>query len=281
MRNAIKRPRHNILTLASCNLDSWLRTPRTIIMLIAAVLLCFVETQKIFRIYSFDGYSLNMLESIFLVAYTGFNILMSSMLFLVMISELPMQISFQHYSLVRVSRRKWLNGQVLYCLSMVLVFVLLLLVCAFVFCAQSASWQTGWSPLIKGVVPGVYAVLSEFLVGNFSPLGALAAALLPVAGLWFTLSMFLLFTSLFGIAKLGLMTAAFALIVDYISIQNSLPFSPMQYANLALIDGSGRFTESFYTMLIVYVVLNVLFYAAMCYRVKRMDLSFNVKKTIS
>ncbi|MEG1013566.1 MAG: hypothetical protein RSE58_13060 [Clostridia bacterium] len=281
MPNARKRHRHSIVVLATSNMDSWLHTPRTIVMLVAAVLLCFVETQKLFRNYSIEGYSLNMAESIFLLAYTGFNILMSSMMFLVTISELPKQISFQYYSLVRVTRRKWLNSQVLYCLSMVLIFLLLLLACSFIFCIGGAAWQTDWSPLMTNGVPGVYAFLSNFLTESFSPLGALAMALLPVAGMWFTLSMFLLFMSLFGYAKLGLMISAFALIIDYISIQSSLPVSPMQYATLLSIDNSGNFIGAFVTMISVYVVLNALLYAAMCYKVSRMDLHFNSQKTFS
>ena len=106
MPDARKKPRPNIWILATSNVDSWLHTPRTIVMLIAAVLLCMVETQKLFRLYTIDGYSLHLVESVFLLAYTGFNILMSSMMFLVTISELPMQISFQYYSLVCKCQRK-------------------------------------------------------------------------------------------------------------------------------------------------------------------------------
>ena len=129
-------------------------------------------------------------------------------------------------------------------------------------------------------IPGVYAFLSDFLLRSFSPSGALAVALIPVIGMWFTLSMFVLLMSLFGAAKFGLMAAAFALIVDYISIQTSLPISPMQYATLSPIEGGGNFQKDFVTMLIFYVVLNALFYAAMCYRVKHMDLHFTTRKTI-
>ena len=146
MPDARKKPRPNIWILATSNVDSWLHTPRTIVMLIAAVLLCMVETQKLFRLYTIDGYSLHLVESVFLLAYTGFNILMSSMMFLVTISELPMQISFQYYSLVRVTRRKWINSQVLYCLSMVVMFLLLLTACSFAFCLGKATWKIGWSP---------------------------------------------------------------------------------------------------------------------------------------
>ena len=145
MPDARKKPRPNIWILATSNVDSWLHTPRTIVMLIAAVLLCMVETQKLFRLYTIDGYSLHLVESVFLLAYTGFNILMSSMMFLVTISELPMQISFQYYSLVRVTRRKWINSQVLYCLSMVVMFLLLLTACSFAFCLGKATWKIGCS----------------------------------------------------------------------------------------------------------------------------------------
>ena len=278
MPDARKKPRPNIWILATSNVDSWLHTPRTIVMLIAAVLLCMVETQKLFRLYTIDGYSLHLVESVFLLAYTGFNILMSSMMFLVTISELPMQISFQYYSLVRVTRRKWINSQVLYCLSMVVMFLLLLTACSFAFCLGKATWKIGWSPLMTNAVPGVYTFLSDFLVHSFSPLGALAMALLPVAGMWFTLSMFILMMSLFGAGRLGLMISAFAIIIDYISIQSSLSVSPMQYATLSPIDASGNFTEVFIRMMIVYIVLNTLFYVAMYYKVKRMDLHFNSQK---
>lgn len=280
MRKETHKIHQSTVALAFCNLDSWLHTPRTLIMFVAAVLTCFVESQKLFRTYSFDGYSLNIVESIFLLAYTGFNLLMSSMMFFVMISELPRQLSFQYYSLIRFSKRKWLNSQVLYCLGMVVAFLLALLLCAFVFCSYRAAWHPGWSPILRREIPSAYVWISESVVGNCSTVGALLAALVPIVGMWFTLSMFLLLMNLLGVAKLGLMAAAFALIADYISIQSDLPVSPMQYATLFSIDSHGSLTKTFVIMVVMYFVINALLYIIMWYRVKRMDLSFDPQKNV-
>lgn len=77
-------------------------------MLIAAVLLCMVETQKLFRLYTIDGYSLHLVESVFLLAYTGFDILMSSMMCLVTISELPCSVGLSN--IFDRERREDLSG---------------------------------------------------------------------------------------------------------------------------------------------------------------------------
>ena len=65
--------KHSVQALSSYNFDSWMHTPRTLVMFVAAILLCFVESKKLFRAYSIDGNSLNLTESVFLLASTGFN----------------------------------------------------------------------------------------------------------------------------------------------------------------------------------------------------------------
>lgn len=63
--------KHSVRALSSYNFDSWMHTPRTLVMFVAAILLCFVESRKLFRAYSIDGNSLNLTESVFLACKHG------------------------------------------------------------------------------------------------------------------------------------------------------------------------------------------------------------------
>lgn len=265
--------KHSVRALSSYNFDSWMHTPRTLVMFVAAILLCFVESRKLFRAYSIDGNSLNLTESVFLLASTGFNILLSNMLFLVMVNELPQKISFQYYALMRSSRKQWLNSQVLYCVEMVLAFLAILLFCSYAFCACNAAWKAGWSPIMEDESYGTYRWVSELLISNFSPFSALLIALIPIAWTWFTITMFILLMNMFDLGKLGLIIVAFALIADYISIQSSLPFSSMQYSTLLSIDSSGNGAKSFAIMIVLFMAVNSITYIIMRIRVSKMDLN--------
>lgn len=273
MHKSTRLGKHSVRALSSYNFDSWMHTPRTLVMFVAAILLCFVESRKLFRAYSIDGNSLNLTESVFLLASTGFNILLSSMLFLVMVNELPQKISFQYYALLRSSRKQWLNSQVLYCVEMVLAFLAILLFCSYAFCACNAAWKAGWSPIMEDESYGTYRWVSELLISNFSPFSALLIALIPIAWTWFTITMFILLMNIFDLGKLGLIIVAFALIADYISIQSSLPFSSMQYSTLLSIDSSGNGAKSFAIMIVLFMVVNSITYIIMRIRVSKMDLN--------
>lgn len=274
MKNKLRQSGRSTLMLASCNMGTWFHTPRTLITLVCAAVICFIEMSKIFHPFSLAGYKPNLLECLFLISSFGFNILLSGMMFLVMISELPKRIAFQNYAIIRVSRKQWLHSQVLYCLSMVLVFLLLLCLTAFVLCAGRAAWDTGWSELIVSQGASAFRWMSQYTLDRFTPFGAFCASLLPIASLWFTLSMYLLMMNLFGMEKLGIIPAAFLLTADYICVQSQLPFRPMAYATFNNID-NGCFWESYLIMIAINVVLNVGFYVAMRIKVQKMDIRFD------
>ncbi len=261
---------NSIAAMAFSNLDAWLRTPRTLMMVLTVFFVCFIETTKAFRSLTLGQNTLYLSESVFVLAYYGFNNLLSSMIFLVMISEIPRKIPFQNCLVFRGGKLKWLAAQVLYCLCAVAVFLLLLVIFSFFFSLFRADGHSGWSPLVRGDVPEGYPFISREMVENHSPFVATLLALLPYGAFLFTISVFLLASGLFNASKLGLLIVAGCIFLDYISVQNPLPFLPVQYATLQNLE----MAEALPAVLLGYALFNAVLFLAMAMKVRHTDLTF-------
>ena len=51
MLNRIRKSFQATMNLIVVNMDQWFRTPRTIVMLVAALVICYVEVSKINRVF--------------------------------------------------------------------------------------------------------------------------------------------------------------------------------------------------------------------------------------
>ncbi|MEG0494032.1 MAG: hypothetical protein RR696_12635, partial [Clostridia bacterium] len=106
----------SIHTMAAANFDSWIHSPRTVIMAITIIMLCLLEMMRQADALNSTGVFFNTLESVYLLFSGNLSIVMASALFFVMVSELPRKISFQNSMLIRTTRKRWLLSQILYCL---------------------------------------------------------------------------------------------------------------------------------------------------------------------
>ena len=119
-----KRKRGNILSSTAAmiqgNLDAFWRTPRTLLMMVFIVCCCFLTVRGYATGLARKNYTMNMEESIAWFLMTGFNSFnLTSVTFLIMVSELPRRIPFQQYTLIRSTRVRWIVAQMLYCLLLV------------------------------------------------------------------------------------------------------------------------------------------------------------------
>lgn len=217
---------------------------------------------------------LNTIEMVFVLAYEGFNFLLCCMFFFVTINEMPRRIAFQYDMLFRTDKRKWLTSQIYYCIATVLVYLCFLLLIAFVMSLCFAPWGTQWEGIPKLENVGVFGWITFDIVKNCSPLEAIILSLLPISFPLITISLFLLLSSLIGAGRIGILTVCFCIFADYISVQNSLPFSLTQYASLYALSTNEDVFKALFSMCIVYALIDIALYMIMRRIVSHADFNF-------
>lgn len=131
------------------NLDAFWRTPRTLLMMVFIVCCCFLTVRGYATGLARKNYTMNMEESIAWFLMTGFNSFnLTSVTFLIMVSELPRRIPFQQYTLIRSTRVRWIVAQMLYCLLLVVLMLVVLIALTALMSPRCCSGQ-GWSDNVR------------------------------------------------------------------------------------------------------------------------------------
>ena len=93
-------------------------------MLVFILLMNFMLVRSNATMIGMYGYKVHLGETLFTCLNSGFNLIMTSVAFLVMISEIPKRVSYQKYVLIRLSREKWLLSLIVFCIGIVAFFLL-------------------------------------------------------------------------------------------------------------------------------------------------------------
>ena len=205
------RKKGNLLRAQSAmilgNFDSWLRSPRTILMLLFTVAASFLTVRSYGIGLRVQGFTMTAAESLAYLLLTGFgNQFLASVTFLVMVSELPRRIPFQQYTLIRANRTRWISAQLLYCFLMVVFMIAFMTLVFMIFLLPVSSTGSGWSDTVRlaqGLEPE-QAYVPEWIRVHFSPIQALMLAIVPIFLFWFTMVLIILLFSLLGAPIIGL-----------------------------------------------------------------------------
>lgn len=264
-----------ILAMTMANLETWIHSPRTILMVTFTVMLCYLEVNNMLRMYSRDGFVLNWIETPYVFLQYGINILMSSMLIFVMISEIPRLLAYQNYMLIRSDRKRWLTSQILYCLLMLLTITLVIIVCILLFSLGNVAFGLNWSDTVRIAQDGnmeFTAIVPKHVRESFVPLTGILYATAPVFLFWLSMAMIILLSSLLGSQFVGLVICAFILLAQFIG---SYPFPyPTNFATVAAMNPDEYGPELYRTAITVYAGLNVVLITLMYWRISHMDLVF-------
>ncbi len=153
-----------------------------------------------------NGFEVYLGETLFSYANMGFNLIMTSVALMVMMSELPKRVSYQNYTIIRLSRRKWLTSLVVFCVSVVLVFIACMLAFSAIFSLSFVTPGHGWSDLERLAADTNYAHESQYVTQYIRVLSPIAACTLASCILflfWLTMA-FLDFAFSLGAPNLGL-----------------------------------------------------------------------------
>jgi len=277
MRNSEKRRRHPIIAMVSGNLEAWLRSPRTILLLVFIVAFCFLEVDLMLNyVLNWEGVTLHWVEAPYKMLEYGVEIYMSSGLLFVMVSEIPRKHTYQNNMLIRSNRRQWLTAQIIYCILMAVTVLLLLVISILVFSFASTKHITGWSDsarMMDGTVLGKYGVVPQYVREHFTPGTAIMYAAMPIFCFWFSMAMVILLSSLLGSSFIGLLICAFALLAPYVLDYINVPF-PTQFATVKGLNPDWNGPELYWKAICSYAALNGMMILAMYCRVMKIDLVF-------
>ena len=238
-----KRPRLTPIALA--NLDAWVRSPRVVAMLLCLLVYCAMEALADAQMMQVRGVAITLTvpELIFIKLNNGFY-LMATLLFLVMISEIPRRINYQNYMLMRATRSRWVLGQCLYCLWLVLLTILVLVVFYAAMASISSGWGGGFTEnalIAQGQYEEYESLVPQFVRYGMTPWTACLLAAVPLFFFWMTMVLIILVLGLMGQPLLGPMIYGVLLMAQVTIFWEALPASfplPYHFANLNIITAA-------------------------------------------
>ena len=257
--------------IAAYNLHDLLFSPRTILLLVAACMLTMVQITNVYRTAMFYEMTLNISEVTFYYAFMGFDTIMCSMIFFVMVSEIPRRVSFQNYALMRSGKLAWLNGQVLYSVGTVLIFAGCMVLFSLLAACWKAPWGFGWTNAFRTPEGQITFAVPDWMLDRWTPLTAMLYSLIPPMLLWLTITMTMMTFGLYGMPKVGFFLVSFLLIIGYIYIQTDPPFELQQVAAALFIRPMSP--RDILPVVGGYLLLNGVLYGLMAVRVTRYDLA--------
>lgn len=263
----------------------WAHSLRTILMAIFILLMNYMLTRSYENSVTMNQWAVHMGETLFSYLNSGFNLIMTSVALLVMMSELPKRVSYQNYTLMRLTRRKWLASQVIFCIGMVFVFIVLMVMISSLFSFTFVAPGGGWSDLERLAQDPDYAHQIQYIADYIRALTPLVACILAAVILflfWLTMAFLILLFSLYGILNFGVVFCVSLLLLHITVLFESLPGIklPSQFATLGAIASQVQEHKFRFVALVIagYLVGDALLIKLMDVRIQHMDIQFAEKE---
>ncbi len=218
---------HAVTKMALSNLDAWVNSPRVICMIVCMVVYCIMQGAVDHGDFWAAGISLplSLPEKLFVKLYNSF-FSMGSLLFLVMVSEIPRRIPFQHMMLIRSTRRKWIASQCLYCALMVVLTILLLCVTYMIVVLPNSPLENTFTDN-RFIEAGYYdqeeSFIPAYIRNSFTPWSACLVAAVPMFFFWYTMVLVILLCSMMGHPLLAPSLYGFILLAPVTLLTECLP----------------------------------------------------------
>ena len=144
---------------------------------------------------------------------------------LLLVSDIPFSTEVETYTLLRISKRKWCMGKVLYLLSICTIYYLIVSIAGMLYISANAYMGNIWSEslLTMAKYPNAEIVLNSnvhfpynHILLGFDPLGAFVSSLILSIAYSFTVSLFIFLFNLKFSHKLSYVIAMMVHILGYI-----------------------------------------------------------------
>lgn len=134
-----------VFTLCGFNFRRWHKNPRIIVTFCLAFILCFLLTEKAVNFAAQGQTTMQLLEPFVWSFGDSYSILLSSLLLVLLFSDMPFLNASTPLFLSRTNRRTWMWGQLLYMALATLLYLAFILASTAVLCMRNAFVGDLWS----------------------------------------------------------------------------------------------------------------------------------------
>lgn len=134
------------LAVTRCSFNSWRKNPRIFTCFALAFILCFLLSDKAVSFAKQNGTPMQAVEAFIWTFGDSHSILLSSLLLLLLFSDIPFITSGTPFFLVRIDRKTWLIGQVIYIVFATFIYLVFVLFSTSLVCMTQSFLGNIWSP---------------------------------------------------------------------------------------------------------------------------------------
>ena len=134
-----------VCSVASYNFRGWRRNPRVIITFALAFILCFLLSDKAVNFAKDNKTTMQIVEAFIWTFDDSNSILLTSLLTIFLFSDMPFISSGTPFYLMRINRKTWLNGQVLYIVLATGIYMAFILAATSLVCMSNSFIGNKWS----------------------------------------------------------------------------------------------------------------------------------------
>ncbi len=134
-----------ILSVAAYNFRQWQHNPRIIVTFALAFILSFLLSNKAVTFAVSHNTTMQLTEPFIWTFGDSSSILLISLLLILLFTDMPFLSSGTPFFLMRVSRTKWVTGQLVYTVLATTVFLLFVLASTIIVSARQSYWGNVWS----------------------------------------------------------------------------------------------------------------------------------------
>lgn len=127
------------------NFRHWRKNARIIVTFALAFVLCFLLTDKAVRFAEAHNTAMQFAEAFIWTFGDSDSILLMSLLLILLFADMPFLSSGTPFYLMRMNRRRWMTGQLLYTAAATALFLLFILLSTILVCARQSYIGNVWS----------------------------------------------------------------------------------------------------------------------------------------
>lgn len=150
---------------AAANFRRWRRNPQIVMAFCLAFILCFLLSDKVIRFSERHDTLLQLAEPFIWTFGDAVSVLVISLILLLAFSDMPNLGNEVPFFLIRMNRRIWMLGQILYLLSATMIFMVFILVSTWILTGSRAYLANLWSE--TAAILGYSKIGSELYIPSF------------------------------------------------------------------------------------------------------------------
>ena len=133
------------ISVVGYNFQHWRKNARIIVTFALAFVLCFLLTDKAVQFAKEHNTTMQLAEAFIWTFGDSDSILLVSLLLILLFADMPFLSSGTPFYLMRMNRRRWIAGQLLYTASATMLFLLFILVSTILVCIRQSYIGNIWS----------------------------------------------------------------------------------------------------------------------------------------